>query len=54
MIEIVRIIYVYKNYKEVERPNNLTFDDKKQMEIYRKNLLKIKNTKAIFFSYEEH
>ncbi len=49
MIEIVRIIYVYKNYKEVERPNNLTFDDKKQMEIYRKKFIKNKEHKSYIF-----
>lgn len=54
MIKVIKIIYIYDGYREIEKPEYLTFANKKQMETYRGYLIRTKNAENIFFSYEEH
>lgn len=56
MIEVIKIIRIYKSgRREVEKPEYLTFADKKQIEIYRGYLIRTgNNIENVFFTYEEH
>lgn len=54
MIKVIKIIYVHDGHREIEKPEYLTFANKKQMEIYRNYLARINGAKNVFFTYEEY
>lgn len=54
MIKVIRIVYVYADHRAVEKPEHLTFANKKQMETYKSYLIRIKSAENVFFSHEEY
>lgn len=53
MIKVVKIIRVYEDHREFEKPEYLTFPNKEQMEIYRGYLARTYKAINVFFTYEE-
>lgn len=54
MIKVRKIIYIYENKKNSEKPEYLTFASKKELETYRLYLIRNKHAQNIYFEYEEH
>lgn len=53
MIKIIKIVRIYEDYRDIEKPEYLTFANKEQMEIYIGHLIRTSNAQNIFFTYEE-
>lgn len=53
MIRVIKIVRIYKDHRDFEKPKYLTFINKENMEIYRNYLIRTCGAINVFFTYEE-